>query len=135
MVRLCLAIPEVDTALVVDVVNALAQYNARTFRSTLPSVSPWHLHYNALAGDSLDGVVTLRDAVALLRAGEGACGELVAAYAGWLIAHGYTPTVLAEVTGPDAWHVVVRVHAGPDALIDPARPDTLHRWRNARGMW
>lgn len=131
--RLCLAIPEIDTELVVDSVTALARYNARTY--TTPTTSPWHLVYEPRAGDSRDGVVTMRDVVALLKAGAGACGELVAAYVGWLMAHGYRPIVIAHVTGPDAWHVVARVHDRPGGIIDPARPDTLHAWRNADGMW
>lgn len=137
--RVCLSIPEVDTGLVLDTTMALARYNARTY-SCGPSEkctrSPWHLAYDATLGDSvfIDGhpTIVMRDAVALLRVGSGACGELSAAYAGWLMARGAKVELVAQVTGQDAWHVVVRVGGG--VTIDPARPGTVEQWRYSHGM-
>lgn len=135
--RLCLAIPEIDTGLVLDVCTALASYNARTYRCTPGEActrSPWHLRYDATAGDSRPGLeptLTLHDAVTLQRIGYGACGELSAAYVGWLLAHGRPASIEVIETAPDMWHVVARVGRN---LIDPARPAELHDWRRAHGM-
>jgi hypothetical protein len=136
--RLCLAIPEIDTGLVRDVCTSLANYNARTYRCRPGEPctrSPWTLRYDATAGDSrsLSGepTLTMRDAVTLLRVGSGACGELSAAYVGWLRAHGREADIVVIETGPDTWHVVARVDGH---TIDPARPAALHEWRTTHGM-
>lgn len=137
--RVCLAIPEVDTGLVLDTATALANYNARTYRcepGEKCTRDPWSLEYDSRAGDSviIDGepTVVMRDAVTLMRVGRGACGELSAAYAGWLIAHKFRPTIIARLTGPDAWHAVVKMENG--FIVDPARLETVRPWRDSYGV-
>ena len=138
--RLCLAIPEIDTGLVHDVCTSLASYNARTYRckpGEQCTRSPWHLRYDASAGDSRvadprgEPVLVMRDAVSLLRVGSGACGELAAAYVGWLRAHARAAAIHVIETGPDTWHVVARVG---NSIIDPAKPGTIHDWRRDHGV-
>lgn len=143
--RVCLSIPEVDQGLVLDACTALARYNARTYKCAAGEActrSPWHLVYDASAGDStlVDGhpTIIMRDAVTLMRVGHGACGELSSAYAGWLMSRGYDAALVApqtrsddDVKGP-AWHVMVRYGRG--IIIDPRRPETLKVWRQAHGV-
>lgn len=137
--RVCLAIPEVDTGLVLDTATALANYNARTYRcepGEKCTRDPWSLVYDSTAGDSViiagEPTVVMRDVVTLMRVGRGACGELSAAYAGWLIARGGKPVIIAKLTGPHSWHAVVRLENG--FIVDPARSETVHPWRVAYGV-
>lgn len=142
--HLCLSIPEVDTGLVIDSCVALANYNSRTYKCEPGEActrSPWSLRYDASLGDSrmLCGhpTIILRDAVTLMRVGKGACGEMSAAFAGWLMSRGFDATIEAPQTRPDdhvdgpAWHVMVRYRGG---LIDPRRPETFERWRATHGV-
>ena len=129
---LCFELPELDTELVLDSVRALARYNARTYdcgADELCTRPPWHLRYDKLA--SSGARVILRDAVTLQRIGSGACGELVAAYAGWLAPRGITSEIVVTKTGEQRWHVTAKVG---DVLIDPAQPWTLDAWRRAYGV-
>lgn len=144
--RVALQIPEIDQGLVIDVTRALANYNARTYRCRTGEIctrAPWELRYDASAGDSHDGTIVMRDAVTLMRAGSGACGELSAAYAGWLTSRGATVEIVAPQTRADsdakgpAWHVMV-VWNG--VTLDPMRADRLREmfssegWRQAHGV-
>lgn len=143
--RVCLSIPEVDTGLVLDTATALANYNARTYRCAPGEAclrDPWSLVYDASAGDSViiaeHPTIVMRDAVTLVGVGRGACGELSAAFAGWLISRGYETEMVAPKTRGDddpkgpAWHVMVRYGRG--ILIDPRRPETFERWRRTYGV-
>lgn len=143
--RVCLAIPEVDTGLVLDIATALANYNARTYRcepSEKCTRDPWSLVYDASAGDSIvideQPTIVMRDAVTLMRVGSGACGELSAAYGGWLMSRGYNVAMVAPQTRRDddpkgpAWHVMVRYGRG--VFIDPMDPRTYEKWRKTHGM-
>lgn len=148
--RIALQIPEVDQGIVIDATRALANYNARTYRCRVGEVCtrpPWGLQYDASDGDSSvvagEPTIVMRDAVALMRAGSGACGELSAAYAGWLISRGASVELVAPQTRSDddpkgpAWHVMV-VWNG--VTLDPMRADWIRSmfaadgWRNAHGM-
>lgn len=129
---LCFELPELDTELVLDACLALARYNARTYKcggDELCTRPPWHLRYDKLA--SSGARVILRDAVTLQRVGSGACGELVAAYAGFLLARGVPCEIVVEKTGDARWHVTAR---SGDIVIDPAKPGTLAAWRQAYGV-
>lgn len=119
---LCLDLPEIDTALVLDVCTALARYNARTWtcrRDERCLAPPWKIRY---AAPKLAARVVLRDAITLHRVGVGACGELASAYAGFLLAQGERPTIESAITavtpeGEPTWHVWVR---NRDKILDPA---------------
>jgi hypothetical protein len=117
--RLVLEVPEVDLALVREVLGALAHYNAATYTCTPPRclVPPWRLRYRP---DEPAGTIILRDAQMLLRRGVGSCGELAAAYAGYLIANGRPTRVEAMLTDAkrSIFHAFALANDGE--VFDPA---------------
>ena len=117
---LALDVPSIDSALVVGVLDALADYNARTYEldrsRKLPA--PWSIAYRP---DPFGRRVQLRDVERLLVRGHGSCGELAAAYAGWLRAHGTDARIEAIDDGPDSWHAIAVVDDGRGRwTYDPA---------------
>jgi hypothetical protein len=117
----CIELRALDTELVLDVCTALARYNARTWTCRQDErclVPPWDLRYRS---PSHSDRIVLRDAILLRQANErgrfGACGELAAAYAGFLVARGEPAGIEVEQTGEAAWHVVARLR---DRILDPA---------------
>lgn len=114
--RLCLQLPELDTQLVKEVCSSLASYNSRTWTcgpQELCLAPPWSVQYREPRPSAR---ITLHDAVTLMQQGWGACGEMAAAYAGWMLAQGLPASIDAMQTSPNSWHVWARLG---DRIYDP----------------
>lgn len=99
----------------VHALRALVHHNERIYRAGRAR-APWDIDW---VPDGPAGCVVVSDAVALQRRGAASCGELAAAYTGYLRAQGDSQArVHIERTGPRQWHAVCI--AGDSRVYDPA---------------
>lgn len=127
-VAVCLRVTYASPALLADVLAALARHNAEIYRRHASLAPPWSLLWVPdqiqtcdATGCRLNDTSTLLDVIDLYALGEGSCGPLACAYAGFLATrHGDASArveLLPGVGGDvDAHHVVA---ATSQRIYDP----------------
>lgn len=116
-VGLCLRVKRARPETIMAIAVALANLNGDLYTEGRELAAPWSLRW---VPDEPARTSTLRDVELLLDDGQGSCGELAAAYAGYLWAREGRTDVQIDLieNGPDSWHVVA---SAPDGTVwDPA---------------
>lgn len=118
-VKLCLDLQTLDQVEILGAFGVLIEHNVRLYRRGLVRRNPLGIRWNP---DDPASESVLRDVYLLVQAGEGSCGELACAYAGWFRFNGSPARVELISTGSCArpgerpescslWHAVAVVGA------------------------
>jgi hypothetical protein len=125
-VKVCIVAHSMPRSFLEAVLDALASINGGLYHGGIVKAAPWTLRWVPdpvyICDDNgcmLATEATFADASQLALVGQGSCGPLAAAYAGYLRAKGRDAVVsLRNAFGPHSWHAVC-VSGG--SVFDPQK--------------